>query len=68
MHVAALPGRFRDHLPDRSDQAGMVIGDDKFDALEAARLQRHEEVLLGRAALAIGCLHSQDLTAPRTFS
>lgn len=25
VHVAALPCRFRDHLADRRDQAGMIV-------------------------------------------
>lgn len=44
VHVAALPGGFGDHLADRRDQAGMVVRDNQLDALEAARLQRDEEV------------------------
>lgn len=64
MHVAALPGRFRDDLADRRDQAGMVVGDDQLDALEAARLQRDKKILPGRTALAIGHLHCQDLAPP----
>lgn len=57
VHVAALPGGFGDHLADRRDQAGMVAGDGQLDALEARAPP-------GRAALAIGDLHSQDLAPP----
>lgn len=64
MHVAALPGRFLDHLADRRDQAGMVVGDDQLDAPQAARLHADEEVLPGQTALAIGHLHSQELAPP----
>ncbi|BCH05295.1 hypothetical protein MesoLj131b_72940 (plasmid) [Mesorhizobium sp. 131-2-5] len=64
VHIAALPCCFRDHLADRSHQAGMVVGHDQFDAPEAARLQRDEEVPPGRAAFAIGHLHGQDLAPP----
>jgi Transposase domain (DUF772) len=59
----AVPA-FGYHLADRRDQAGMVVGHDQLDALEAARLQADEEVLPGRAALAIGHLHRQDLAPP----
>src|SRR5690606_9982938 len=62
--VAALPCRFRDHLADRGDQPGMVGGDDQLDALEPARLELDEDVLPGRAALAIGHLDGQDLAPP----
>jgi len=39
----------------------MVVGDDQFDTLEAARLQADEKVPPGRAALAAGHLDGQDL-------
>lgn len=63
VHVA-LPGGFGDHLADRRDQAGMVVRDNHLDALEAARLQRDEEIPPGRAAFAIGHFHCQDLAPP----
>lgn len=53
--------RPRGQLADRGDKAGMIVGDDQFDTLETARLQAHEEVAPGRAALAIGHLDGQDL-------
>ena len=33
VHIAALPGGFRDHLADRCDQAGVIVGHDQFDTL-----------------------------------
>ena len=32
MHVAALPGRLREHFTDRRLQPLMIVGDDKLDA------------------------------------
>lgn len=48
----------------RRDQAGMVVGHDQFAPPEAAPLQRHEEVLPGRAALAIGHLPTRGGAPP----
>lgn len=59
VHVAALPGGFGDHLADRCHQAGVIVGHNQLDALEAARLEADEEVPPGRAALAIGHLHAR---------
>jgi hypothetical protein len=39
MHVAALIGCLRQNLAQRCPQAGMVVGDDKFDAMQTARLE-----------------------------
>ena len=38
MHVAALVGSLRQNLAQRPPQAGMMVGDDKFDAVQTARL------------------------------
>jgi hypothetical protein len=61
MNVTALPGGLRDHLADRRDETGMIVGDHQFDAPQAASFQPDEEVLPGRAALAAGYLDRQNL-------
>ncbi len=62
--VTALPCGFRDHLADRRDEPGVIVGDDQYDALETARLQADEKFPPGRSALAIGHLDRQDLAPP----
>jgi hypothetical protein len=43
VHVAALPSGLGHDLADRTDQAGMIVGD-QLDT-QAAALQREEQVL-----------------------
>ena len=61
VHVAALVGRLGQGLADRGAEAGVVVGDDEFDAMEAAGDQAAKEVAPGRAALAGGELDREDL-------
>jgi hypothetical protein len=37
-------GRFRQNLTQRCPQAGMIIGHDKFDAMQTTRLQPEQEI------------------------
>jgi hypothetical protein len=37
MHVAALINRLRENLAQRCPQAGMIVGDDEFDAVQTTR-------------------------------
>ena len=39
MHIAALIGRLRESLAQCRPEAGVIVGDDKLDAVETARLQ-----------------------------
>ena len=39
MHVAALIGRLRENLAQCCPQAGMIVGHDKFDAMQTTGLQ-----------------------------
>ena len=39
MHVAALIGRLRQNLAQRRWQPGVIVGDDKLDTVQAARLE-----------------------------
>jgi hypothetical protein len=39
MDVAALIGRVRQNFAQRRPQTGMIVGDDKFDTVQTARLQ-----------------------------
>ena len=41
----------------------MIVGDDELDAIKASPAQAEEEVLPGRAALAVGHLDREDLAA-----
>src|SRR6516165_4936286 len=61
MHVAALPGGLREHFTNRRLQPLMMVGDDKLDAGETARLQPGEELAPARPALAVGKLDREDL-------
>ncbi len=64
VHVASLHGRLRENLADGCAKAGVIVGDDELDAVEAAAAQTDEEVLPGGGALAVGHVDSQDLAAP----
>ena len=39
MHIAALIGCLCQRLAQRRSEAGMIVGDDKLDAMQTARLQ-----------------------------
>ena len=39
MHVAALIGRLGEDLAQRRCEPGMIVGDDKFDAVQTARFE-----------------------------
>src|SRR4029077_18665782 len=63
MHVAALIGRLRENLAQCCPQAGMIVGHDKFDAMQTTGLQPEQEIAPARPALAVGELARQHLTA-----
>src|SRR5437763_5004075 len=54
MHVAALIGRLRENLAQCCPQAGMIVGHDKFDAMQTTGLQPEQEIAPARPALAVG--------------
>jgi hypothetical protein len=64
MHVAALPRCTGQDLADRLLEAGMIVGDDKFDAKQPALLGPQQKIAPARPALAIGELDTEDLTLP----
>src|SRR3954447_22526289 len=43
MHIAALPGSFRQHLANRCTQARMIVADNKLHPVEAALLECQQE-------------------------
>jgi len=43
MHVTALVGRLGQDLAQRRPQPGVIVGHDKFDAVQAARLERRRK-------------------------
>ena len=47
VHIALLEGRFGQDLADRHAKAGVIVGDDELDAVEAPPTQAEEEVLPG---------------------
>ena len=53
MHITALPCGFRQHHSDRFLEAGMIVGNDKFDAREATLLQAQQEVFPTALTLAV---------------
>ncbi len=63
MHVAALIGRLRENLLQRCPQAGMIVGHDKFDAMQTTGLQPQQGIAPARSALAVGELDRQHLAA-----
>src|SRR5258708_37961983 len=63
MHVAALIGRLRENLAQCCPQAGMIVGHDKFDAMQTTGLQPEQEIAPARPALAACELDRQHLTA-----
>ena len=65
MHVAPLPDGFRNNLPDRLRQAGVVVRNNLDDAAQAAIPQRLEEPTPARMAPAIRKLDAENLAAAR---
>src|SRR5438309_4434613 len=63
MHIAALIGRLRQNFAQRRPQTGMIVGDDKFDTVQTARLQPQQEIPPARSALSVGELDCQYLAA-----
>jgi hypothetical protein len=47
VRIAPLEGRFGQDLADRHAKAGVIVGDDELDAVEAPPTQAEEEVLPG---------------------
>src|SRR5213080_1259180 len=62
MHIAALIGGLRQSFAQRRPEAGVIVGDDKLDAVQTARLQSQQEIPPARSALAIGELDRHHLT------
>jgi hypothetical protein len=56
VHVTALICRLRESLAQCRPEAGVIVGDDKLDAVQTVGLQPQEEI---SAALAIGEVSSQ---------
>ena len=50
----ALEGDFGQDFADGGAKAGVIVGDDELDAIEAALAQAEKKVLPGRSAFAIG--------------
>ncbi len=67
MHEAALEIGVRKHFSHGRAQIRMIVGDDVFHAVQAVLFQAKQECLARGAALAIGQLHGQNLTAPILF-
>ena len=63
MHVAALIGRLCENLAQCCPQAGMIVGHDKFDAMQTTGLQPQQEIAPARSALAVGEFDRQHLAA-----
>ena len=61
MHIAALIGRLRHNLAQRGPEPRVIVGHHEFDAVEAARPQRQQEVPPARSALPVGQLDRQHL-------
>ena len=59
--IAALEPGVGQHLAYRSAQAGVIVGDDIFDTVQAAGLEPDQKVRPRRTALAIGKLDGEDL-------
>ena len=54
MHIAALVSGLRQNLAQHRSQPGVIVGDDKFDPMQTARLEGQQKIPPARAALAIG--------------
>ena len=63
MHIAALVSGLRKNLAQRRSEAGVIVGDDKFDTMETARFECQQKIPPARSALAIGELDRQHLAA-----
>src|ERR1700741_4474730 len=59
MDVAARIGRLRESLAQCRPEAGVIVGDDKFDAVQTARLEPQQKIPPARSALAVGELDRQ---------
>ena len=64
VHVAALPGRFRQNLADRPLQTRVVVGHDELDPVQAPLLECDQELLPTGRRLPVGQLHRQHLALP----
>jgi hypothetical protein len=63
MHLTALVGRSRQDLAQGCPEPSVIVGDDKLDAVQTARLEPQQEVPPARTALAIGELDRPYLAA-----
>lgn len=59
--IAALEPGVGQRLAYRSAQAGVIVGDDIFDTMQAAGFELDQKVRPRRTALAIGKLNGEDL-------
>jgi hypothetical protein len=63
MHMAALIGRFCQSLTQGRPEPGVIVGHDKFDAVQTARLEPQQKVAPARPALPVGEFNRQHLAA-----
>ena len=61
MYVAALVGCLRQNLTQCRSEPGVIVGDDKFDAVQTACFEPEQEIPPARSTLAVGQFHGQHL-------
>jgi hypothetical protein len=57
VHIATLVSRLRQNLAESGPEPRVIVGDHEFDAVQAAGLQRQQEIPPARSALSVGELH-----------
>ena len=63
MHVAALVSRRRQNLAQRCPETSVIVGHDKFDAVQTTPLEPQQKIAPARSALAVGERDRQHLAA-----
>ena len=63
VHVAALPSRAGEDLPDRLPQTLVIVRDDELDAKQSALVEHQEKIAPARPALAVGDIDPDDLAS-----
>src|ERR1700759_373356 len=63
VHIAALIGRFCQSLTQGRPEPGVIVGHDKFDAVQTARLEPKQKVAPARSALPVGEFNRHPLAA-----
>src|SRR6185437_5075414 len=61
MHIAALIGCLGQRLAQRRSEAGMIVGDDKLDAMQTTGFEPQQKIPPARSALPVGELDRQHL-------